>query len=154
MDAIKRVINDSINVYLKNPPQQIEINYFNPQTESERRDVTRWAKNTTSNASIGSTDYDSNGTVDFVTITSRGDGNPTHEAFITGLLEEGYSARGEFGPVTDPNLEGKTIAYEFTGTESVYQADIKFIKLIEGIGYQIGYSIPKMPLDDVFKVQE
>ena len=56
-------------------------------------------------------------------------------------------------PVTSPDLEGKTIAYEYVGIEWVKQADIKFIKFIEGVAHEVGYLRPKMPLDDVFKIQ-
>lgn len=153
MDDLKKVINDSINVHLKHPFAQVDTSYFRPQTEEERTNVTRWAKSSQENTSIGTLDYNNDGIVDFTTITTRGDNNPTRESFITGLLEEGYGSRGQFGPVTHPSLEGKTIAYEFD-TTGLKQADIKFIKFIEGVAREVGYLVPKMPLDDVFKVQE
>ena len=76
-----------------------------------------------------------------------------YEQFIGGILEEGFSGRGMFGPPTDPLLEGKTGLYEYN-TDRPKKADIKFIKFIEGVAHEVGYLIPKMPIDDVFKIQE
>lgn len=152
MNDLKKVINNSINVHLKHPFAQVDTSYFRPQTEEERTNVTRWAKSSRENPSIGTLDYNSDGVVDFTTITTRGD-RGDHNYFISNLLEEGYGSRGEFGPVTHESLKGKTIAYEHIGTEWVYPSDIKFIKFIEGVAHEIGYLKPKMPLDDVFKVQ-
>ncbi len=153
MNDVKKTINDSINVHLKYPFAQVDTSYFRPQTEAERTNVIRWSKDTTSNPSIGTLDYNSDGNVDFTIITSRGD-RGDHNYFISALLEEGYGARGEFGPVTDPSLAGKTIAYESLSHQPVFLSDIKFIKFIEGVAHKIGYLVPKMPLDDVFKIQE
>lgn len=70
------------------------------------------------------------------------------------MLEEGFSARGFFFAPTNPILEGKTLVYEYRGVEWIHEADIKFIKFIEGVAHEIGYLKPKMPIDDVFKIQE
>ncbi len=161
MNDVKKVIDDSIDVHLKHPFVQIEIAYFDPRTEEERTNVTKWIKHTTSNTAIGTLDFNSDGIVDYTYIKTGGAAPKEsyyyellYAAFISGLLEEGFGSRGEFGPVTHPTLEGKTIAYEHIGTEWVYPSDIKFIKFIEGVAHEVGYLKPKMPLDDVFKIQE
>ncbi len=153
MDDIKQTIADSIDVHLKHPFSQQEIAYLDIATEQEAQDKIRWAKHTVSNPAISTLDFNSDGIVDYTSITSPGDIDNDHSYFIASLLEEGYGSRGQFGPVTSPELEGKTIAYEFSG-DFVKPADIKFIKLIEGIAYEIGYTMPKMPIDDILKIQE
>lgn len=151
LNDLKKVIDNSINVHLIHPFPQEETNYYDGIYQEEN--VISWEKNALGNASIGTLDFNNDGLVDNIVIKTRGHAPGYYDEFISNLLEEGYGSRGEFGPVTHPSLEGKTIAYEYKGTEWVKQADIKFIKFIEGVAHEIGYLRPKMSIDDVFKVQ-
>lgn len=147
LNDLQRVKNDSINTHLKYPFPQEETTYYDGIYDEYN--TTTWEKERLGNPSVGVRDFNNDGIIDRVRIITRGDAPDYHNDFISNLLEEGYASRGEFFSVLDPILEGKTIAYEFKGIEWVYPADIKFIKFIEGVGYQIGYLQPKMPIDDV-----
>lgn len=158
LNDLRRVKNDSINAHLKFPFPEVETNYYDGIYDEYN--VTTWEKEYWGNSGIGSRDWDNDGIVDRIRVITDGDhslGDQSsihYSSFISGMLEEGFSARGLFGPPTDPILEGKTLVYEFRGVEWIHEADIKFIKFIEGVAHEIGYLKPKMPLDDVFKIQE
>ncbi len=151
---VKSLIRDSIDVHLKYPFQMMDTTYYDGMYQDI--DVCIWQYKRFDNMSIGSGDYNADGIIDHVNITICGDWSEDwyHKWWISAILEEGFSGRGLFGPPTDPILEGKTLVYEHKGTEWVHDADIKFIKFIEGVAHEVGYLKPKMPLDDVFKIQE
>lgn len=115
--------------------------------------VVTWERKLWANTSAARVDVNTDGIIDYSHIVASGNHEGWYDHFIEGLLEEGYASRGEYYGVTSPELEGKTKAYEY-GNEPVYKCDVKFIKFIEGVAHEVGYLKPKMPLDDVFKIQE
>lgn len=149
---IKRVIADSINAYLKHPFPLEEVVYYDGI--KDENNVITWEKQRWANASISRKDYDNDGVIDWTEIVTYGIHEGYYDAFISALLEEGFGSRGQYYGVFDTRLAGKTIAYEILANQPVFSSDIKFIKLIEGIAREKGYLVPKMPLDDVFKVQK
>lgn len=150
---IKRIIADSINVHLKHPFPLEETVYYEGIFRSELNVVT-WEKKRWANPSVPNSDVDNDGIIDYVNIVTSGIHEGYYDAFISALLEEGFGSRGQYFGAKSPELEGKTIAYEYVGIEWIYAADIKFIKFVEGVAHEVGYLKPKMPIDDVFKIQE
>lgn len=156
---IKRIRADSINVHLKHPFPLEETTYYDGILDEYN--VVTWERRRWDNPFAINEDYNKDGIMDYIHIATRGapvKEDPLYELyynhFISNLLEEGYASRGEFFGISNPRLEGKTIAYEFIGTEWVHKCDVKFIKFIEGVAREKGYLKPKMPLDDVFRIQD
>lgn len=150
---IKRVIADSINAHLKHPFPLEEVVYY--EGILDEHNVVTWEKQRWGNTSISRQDYNNDGIIDNTNIETDGIHEGYYDAFISGLQEEGFASRGQYYGVLNPLLAGKTIADEMTPAVIwIHKCDIKFIKFIEGVAHEIGYLRPKMPLDDVFKVQE
>lgn len=155
---IKKIIADSTNVHLKHPFPLEETTYYDGIRDEYN--VVTWEKQRWANTSIGRRDFNNDGIIDNVNIVTYGippKESPFYEQyyteFISGLLEEAFASRGEYYSIRNTKLEGKTIAYENQGIEWIHKCDIKFIKFIEGVAHKKGYLKPKMPLDDVFKIQ-
>lgn len=155
---IKRIIADSINTHLKHPYPLEEVTYYDGILDEYN--VVTWEKQRWDNPYAINEDFNNDGIRDYIHIATRGapvKEDPLYELyynhFISNLLEEGYASRGEFFGISNPRLEGKTIAYEFIRTEWVHKCDVKFTKFIEGVSHEKGYLKPKMSLDDVFKIQ-
>ena len=98
--------------------------------------------------SIGSKDYNSDGRIDGVFISLL---DPVTDSYA--VEEEGASALGGYDETNDIRLKDKTIFYE-AGTEDIItDADKKCFRLIECIGNEVGQLYPKMPMDEVLKLQ-
>lgn len=141
-----------VNNYLKNP-LPIILNYSGifPETEEERTGKITISKRV--DAGLGyivSLDYNNNGEMDYIDINIR---DPTN--YPGAVKEEGASALAGPDMVLNSQLAGeKTIFYEYESGTDITTADIKAIRMIESITRGIGNLWPKMPIDDILKLQE
>jgi len=150
-NRLQETVNE-VNSYLKNSlPIILDYSGWYPGTEAEKTGkITIVKRNDAGVGSIAVLDYDDNNIIDHVRISLL---NPYN--YPGAVYEEGASALVGFDDTVSTSLVGgKTIFYEFEAIDIITTADIKAIKLAENLTYEIGNLWPKIPIDDILKIQE
>ena len=149
-NKLKEDVNTTNN-YLKNPLPIVEdYSGWFPTTEEETIGKITIVKRLDAGAgSIGVLDYDNDNIVDHVRINLM---DPYNLSGST--REETASALVGFDVVRNTSLSGgKTIFYENEAINIITQTDIKAIKMIENLTYEIGGLEPNMSITNLLQIQ-
>jgi len=107
---------------------------------------------------IGSKDYGGDGRMDFIGIELYSGNHPddpgaTREEVMSGLGGFNGIAR-DVGRNDGLTLETKSIFYESSAIDLITEADIKLVRLVNAITYNVGQLKPGIQVKDVLKFQQ